>query len=255
MKEYVLDYPPPAAADPLAQRVGEAFVPPRARTPWRSLALLFVLESLALALLYVFLIGWPTSSPAIAESTSVAESTPVAGAPLASFTQAVPEPQPPTEVVALEPELPPSSITREHGRYVIELHSAAVGPALAMLVRATGATVRGEDVLAGNSARITTTVKADSPLEAWQAVFGGVVNFAASCTRATCAVRFVPSANPSLATAASRLPPDAAGAVAPAPYQPDNQGNAVAPAATSVAVARPPPAITPQPEDPSALDN
>jgi hypothetical protein len=148
----------------------------RSRTPWRSLALLIVLESLALALLYVVLVGWPASSPAMVESPVVL------GAPLSSSAKTVPEPQPPTEVVALEPELRPSSITREHGRYVIELHSAALGPALAMLVRATGATVRGEDVLAGNSARITTTVKADSPLEAWQAVFGGVVNFAASCT-------------------------------------------------------------------------
>jgi hypothetical protein len=241
MKQYVLDFPAPVAA-PVEAPADDEPVAPQARTSWRSIALLLVVVgSLALALLYVAPTGWPASNPDIATIPTVDSA--LASAPQ---TEALRQPQPPAEVVAEPVELPPSSITRVHGRYLIELHSAAVGPALALLSKATGATVRGEDVLAGNPARITRTVQTDSPLEAWQAVFGGVVNFAATCTRAACAVRFVPTADAVTTSILARQP--AADATEDEPATP-------APGvATSIAAGKAP-AVTAPAEDPSASEN
>jgi len=151
-------------------------------------------------------------------------------------------------------EAVPSRIVRERGRYVIELHSAAIGPVLEMLTKATGATVRGSDVVLGNAARITRTVTTDSPLEAWQAVFGGVVNFAASCTRAACDVRFVRSADPALAARQQRLPSGAA----PEPGSPDerdDQGTTAPAIAPSVVARTAPPAVPAPADDQPAAEN
>jgi hypothetical protein len=251
MKEYVLDFAPPSAAQPVD---APEFVPPRARIAWRSIALLVVLESIALALLYVALIGFPGPSQASRETAAVDDSTLAASAP----TQAQAEAQPQREVVAPEADATPSRITREHGRYVIELHSTALGPALEMLTKATGATVRGTEVLAGNAARITRTVATDSPLEAWQAVFGGVVNFAATCSRGACAVRFVPSADPAFAAAAPRPLPGAAGE-ATASNEPEDQASALPSVAAApppaAMVARTPPAAVVQADDSPPAEN
>jgi hypothetical protein len=235
MKEYILDVAEPVAAPAQPGDAPEPVAPP-SRFSWRScrsIVLLIVLESIALALLYVALIGFP-SSPASAEAVPVAAAVPAlpvtAPAPAA---EPVPAGPPPSPEVAAEVEAAPSRIVRERGHYVIELHSAGVEAALEMLTKATGATVRGSDVLLGKAVRITRTVTTDSPLEAWQAVFGGVVNFAASCTRAACDVRFVPSGDgrddqgntqPAVATSvvARTAPPAAPAAAAtedPAPSE------------------------------------
>ena len=128
MKQYVLDYAEPAATPAQPGDAPESVAPPP-RISWhacRSLVLLIVLESIALALLYVALIGFP-SSQASAEAVPVAAAVPAlpvaAPVPVQEPVQASPLPQP--EVVA-EVEAPPSRIVRERGHYVIELHSAGV---------------------------------------------------------------------------------------------------------------------------------
>jgi hypothetical protein len=207
MKEYVLDQALSAELSPPAP-IDDGYRPSSARTSWRTIALLVVLEALALGLLYVALVGVPTPTQASVENPAAYV------APIAPRSPIAPEPQaqPVAEVAAPLP----SRISREHGRYVIDLHGAEVGPALAMLTQATGATVRGADVLAGNASRITRTVATDSALEAWQAVFGGVANFAATCSHGACDVRFVRSADSALAAMralpqmAARTPPPAA---------------------------------------------
>jgi hypothetical protein len=218
MKEYSLDFAPP-----LAPSVDEAeLVPPPARSSWRSIVLLIVLESLALALLYGALIGFPGPSAASIETAAVHDPTFATATPAPVQAQAsVPAEAEPVQAGVVEPgaDAAPSRISREHGRYVIELHSSAIGPALEMLTKATGATVRGTEVLAGNATRITRTVATDSALEAWQAVFGGVANFAATCNKAACAVRFVRASDlaktPAFpGTPAAPLAPQFAGAAA-----------------------------------------
>ena len=265
MKEYVLDYPAPDGVPVSPVEAPELVAPPRRWwRSWRSLALLIVLESIALALLYVALIGFPAASPASAETVPVAAVGPVpsTATPVQAQAQQQARTQPPEEgdsssqaAAAADPvEAVPSRIVRERGRYVIELHSAAIGPVLEMLTKATGATVRGSDVVLGNAARITRTVTTDSPLEAWQAVFGGVVNFAASCTRAACDVRFVRSADPALAARQQRLPSGAA----PEPGSPDerdDQGTTAPAIAPSVVARTAPPAVPAPADDQPAAEN
>jgi hypothetical protein len=211
MKEYVLDQLAPGEGELSPPRpLDDGYVPPPARTSWRTIALLIVLETLALGLLYVVMIGFPAPTQASVESQTAYV------APIAPPAPVAPDPQAPPVAEVAPP--PPSRISREHGRYLIDLHGAEVGSVLAMLTQATGATVRGADVLAGNASRITRTVETDSPLEAWQAVFGGVANFAATCNKAACAVRFVPASGPARAPAfAGPLapPPQFAGAAQP----------------------------------------
>ncbi len=213
MKEYVLDLAPPRQAEPVAEPELE-IGPPATRSSWRSIVLLIVLGAPTLALLYVALIGLPGTSEASIQ-TAVASDPTIASArsmpaPAPTPTQAQPqhaEGQPAqVDGVAQEAQGVPSRITHEHGRYVIELHSTAIGPALDMLTKATGATVRGSDVLAGNTARITRIVVTDSALEAWQAVFGGVANFAATCSHGGCAVSFVSSTALTPTAMVARLP-------------------------------------------------
>ena len=88
-------------------------------------------------------------------------------------------------------EAAPSRVTREKGRYVVDLHAAAIGPALSMLSEATHTTVTGGDVVATSPARITASFVAASPLEAWRGVFGDLASFAMTCGPSSCAVRFV----------------------------------------------------------------
>ena len=257
MKEYVLDYPEPAAAPAHPLDAPESVAPPP-RISWhacRPLALLIVLESIALALLYVALVGFP-SSPASAEAVPVA-----AAVPALPMTSSAPFQEPaqndavaPPEAAA-EIEVPPSRIVRERGRYVVELHSAGVGAALEMLTKATGATVRGSDVLLGQAARITRRITTDSPLEAWQAVFGGVVNFAASCTRAACDVRFVPSADPALAKSLPRFASGAAVEPVPTEERDDHASTAAAVSNSVIARTAPAAAAAPPAEDSTSSEN
>ena len=65
-----------------------------------------------------------------------------------------------------------------------------------MLARATKARVAGGAVLADSPVRLTRSVVAASPREAWQAVFGDVANFAIACSGSACEVRFVSLAKP-----------------------------------------------------------
>ncbi len=230
MKEYVLDLAPP----PPTERVAEPeLMPPPARSYRRSIVLVIVLGALALAFSYAALIGFFGASQASIETAAASGPTFASATPTQAQAQAQTQTQARTQaqhanmqpaqadVVEQEAEVAPSRITREHGRYLIELHSTAIGPALDMLTKATGATVHGSDVLAGNAARITRTVATDSALEAWQAVFGGVANFAATCSHGACAVRFVPSVAPSPATMMARTPPPAAIVQAADEPQPD----------------------------------
>src|SRR5882757_2887515 len=126
MKEYVLDLPEPVPGPAQPVDSPELVAPP-SRFSWRScrsIVLLIVLGSIALALLYVALIGFPASQ-ASAEAVPVAAAVPAlpmaTPAPAQEPVQAGPLPQ--TEVVA-EVDAAPSRIVRERGHYVIELHAA-----------------------------------------------------------------------------------------------------------------------------------
>jgi hypothetical protein len=192
MKEYVLDTPSALelAAAPAAPAAG--YVPPIAPSSWPSLMWLLILEPVALALLYVALIGFPGSSQASLDNAPVyvaAFSFPKGAEAQAGRSE--------------EPVVPENSITHQRGRYVVELHAAPVSSALAMLSQVTGATVTGGNALAGNGALITRVFETSSPVEAWQAVFGGVANFAIACNKGACAVRFVAPADPAAPRAVS----------------------------------------------------
>ena len=178
MKQYVLDEPM-AAAPPPAE-------PQSLRQPgwWRWLVLAVVLEAVALAILYVALNGVPTLGPA----------RPAPGvAYVASFSFPREAEAGPTHAPAAAP--PVSQIRQERGRYVVELHDEAPESALAMLTEATKSRVAGANVLAGSPVRLTRSVVASSPREAWQAVFGDVANFAVACAGSACEVRFVSLVN------------------------------------------------------------
>ena len=183
MKQYLLD-------EPGVRSLTEASsvsvpVPVAAGRGWRWAILLPALGAAALVAAYSVVEGrpWLASRPAEAvvvpayvASTAVAEPIRVA---VASVPATVP------------PEPPPSRITHAGGRYVVELHAAAIGPTLAMLSKATRATVTGGDVLVRSPSLITTSFVADSPLDAWKGVFGDLANFALTCGHSACAVRVV----------------------------------------------------------------
>jgi len=181
MKQYVLDEPVAAAPPP---------VEPRARSLtepgwWRWLLLAIPLEAVALAILYVALNGIPGSSPD-APSRGVAY--------VASFS--FPREAQAARAPAQAAEVPVSRIRQERGRYVVELHDEAPAAALAMLAEATKAHVAGSRIFSGSALRLTRSVVATSPREAWQAVFGDVANFAIACAGSACEVRFVSLAKP-----------------------------------------------------------
>ena len=177
MKQYVLDEP--------GARPPEATPPSPARRRWRWPTLLAAVVAAALVAGYSFVEGRSEPAPrAIATAVVPAYVAPTV---VADPPPAVAAPAP---ALAL-PEPPPSRVTRADGRYVIDLHAAAIGPALAMLSEATRTTVTGGDLVTTSPARLTTSFVADSPLEAWKGVFGDVASFAMSCGHSRCAVRFV----------------------------------------------------------------
>ncbi len=183
MKQYVLDEPGMRPLHP------EPPAPEPARGRWRWPVVLAALAAAGLVAARSFVDRPPEAKPRPAEVASV----PVYVAPV---TADVPRPNAATSAaaspvtLAIDPPVP-SRVTREKGRYVVDLHGAEVGPALAMLSEATHATVSGSDVLVASTARITASFVAASPLEAWKGVFGNVASFAMSCGPSTCAVRFV----------------------------------------------------------------
>ena len=181
MKQYVLDEPVAGAPSPLEP-------PSRSLTQpgwWRWLVLAILLEGVALALLYVALNGVPGArradpSPGIAYAASF------------SFPREAEAVQPPAQAA----EAPVSRISQERGRYVVALHDEAPAEALTMLARATNARVSGNAIFSGSPLRLTRSVVARSPREAWQAVFGDIANFAIACAGSGCEVRFVSLAQP-----------------------------------------------------------
>jgi len=81
-----------------------------------------------------------------------------------------------------------------------------------MLAQATKARVAGSNIFSGSALRLTRSVVAATPREAWQAVFGDVANFAIACAGSACEVRFVSLAKPGAPVLASGAPvrgPDA----------------------------------------------
>lgn len=211
MKEYVLDTP--TALDALAAPAGAPatdYVPPIAPSSWPSLMWLLILEPVALALLYVVLIGFPGRSQASLDNAPV-------------YVAAFSFPKAAEAQAGIEaPVVPENRITHQHGRYLVELHGAPVSSALTMLSEATGATVSGSNALSGNAGLITKVFETSSPVEAWQAVFGGVANFAIACSKGACAVRFVAPAD----AAAPRARVEAVAAAAEAPPPPPTPGSA-----------------------------
>ena len=183
MKQYVLDEPMAAAAPP-AQPHARSLSEPGW---WRWLVLAVVLEAAALAILYVALNGVPGSSRA-EPSPGIAY---VAAFSFPRESQAQPAP-----AAAQPAEASVSQVHHDHGRYVVDLHDQAPAAALAMLAEATKARVAGTAIFSGSALRLTRSVVATSPREAWQAVFGDVANFAVACAGGACEVRFVSLVKP-----------------------------------------------------------
>jgi len=177
MKQYVLDEPMAAGPPPPVKGQTPSLVPPGW---WRWLVLAILLEAIALAVLYVAVNGVPGAlraepSPGIAYVASF------------SFPREAEGAQAPAQAA----EVPISRIHQERGRYVVDLHDEAPATALAMLAEATKARVAGSGIFSGSTLRLTRSVVATSPREAWQAVFGDVANFAIACAGSACEVRFV----------------------------------------------------------------
>jgi hypothetical protein len=186
MKQYVLDEPVAAAPPPMEPSA----LPLSPPGWWRWLVLAILLEVIALAVLYVALNGVPGArgaepSPGIAY---------VASFSFPRETEGVQAPAQPAEARV-------SRIRQERGRYVVDLHGEAPAAALAMLADATKTRVAGSAIFDGSTLRLTRSVVATSPREAWQAVFGDVANFALACAGSACEVRFV-----SLAKAGAPVP-------------------------------------------------
>jgi hypothetical protein len=177
MKQYVLDEP--------GARPPEATPPSPARRRWRWPTLLAAVGAALLIAGYSLVEGRSEPAP-----------HPIATAVVPAYVAptVVADPLPAVVAPAPAPALPEalaSRVTRADGRYVIDLHAAAIGPALAMLSEATRTTVTGADLVAMSPTRLTTSFVAASPLEAWKGVFGDIASFAMSCGHSSCAVRFV----------------------------------------------------------------
>ena len=181
MKQYVLDEPM-AAAPPPAEPPSRSLWQPGW---WRWLVLAILLEAVALAILFVALNGVPGARPE-------APSRGVAYVASFSFPREAAAAQAPVQAAAA----PVSRIHQERGRYLVELHDEAPAAALVMLAEATKARVAGGAIFSGSALRLTRSVVATSPREAWQAVFGDVANFAIACAGSACEVRFVSLAKP-----------------------------------------------------------
>jgi hypothetical protein len=184
MKEYVLDEPPsPDASSPEGVPTVQRPTLPPQPWPWRALLVLAIVEPLALCGLYLAL-------SADAHPRALAE--PAAGpATIAAF--AFPAPPGQTGAGAAAATAADASsgggrIAFERGKYVIDLRSTDIAPALAMLADATKATVHGANVLSREPMQLSRSAVVATPAEAWQAVLGDVANFAISCTQKGCAV-------------------------------------------------------------------
>ena len=211
MKQYVLDEPAsPDATSSDSPPAPHATLPPQP-WPWRALLVLAVVEPLALGALYLAL---------NADAHPGVRSEPPAGpATIAAFAFPTPPGQSATAAAATAAAAPDqeSRIAFERGRYVIDLRSTDIGPALAMLAQATKATVHGADVLSRQPAQLSRSAVVATPAEAWQAVLGDVANFAISCTSKGCTV-FV--------TAVAKVDAGPSTfALAPPSFAPANAGN------------------------------
>ena len=179
-KEYVLDDPAPAAdlAADVPPAATRATLPPQP-WPWRAILVLAIVEPLALGALYLAL---------SADAHPRQRAEPLGPATIAAFAfPSVPGQLAavPAAAVAAPEE---SRIAFEHGKYVIDLRSTDIRPALAMLAQATKATVRGADLLSREPTRLSRSAVVATPAEAWQTVLGDVASFAISCTQKGCAV-------------------------------------------------------------------
>ena len=182
MKEYVLDEPssPDASPPDGVPAVQRPTLPPQP-WPWRALLVLAIVEPLALGALYLAL-GADAHPRARAEPST-------GPATIAAFAfPAQPGQTGAAATTTADASSGESRIAFERGRYVIDLRSTDIGPALAMLADATKATVRGADVLAREPRQLSRSAVVATPAEAWQAVLGDVANFAISCTQKGCAV-------------------------------------------------------------------
>lgn len=205
MKQYVLDEP--AAAVPAPTPVE---MPAPSLTPpgwWRWLVLALLLEPVALALLYVALNDGPSASAA-APSGGVA------------YVAAFAFPREAEAAPAQPTEAPVSRIRQERGRYLVELHGESPAEALAMLAGATKSRVAGTGIFDGSALRLTRSVVATSPREAWQAVFGDVANFAIACAGSACEVRFVSLTQPGAPAPRVESPPREVAEFAPPAPEP-----------------------------------
>ena len=248
MKQYVLELAPgPVGAvrpPPLpAQEPG-----PRFRgSGWRTVALLVLIEPIALGGLYWALVGGPETSRAPGPGIA-----PVMAPPTPRPERAVVRDEPATgaEPAPVPASLPHARVTPSRGGYAIDLRSAAPGTAVALLAKATGAKVSGEQIFDGSAVRLTHQSVAPTVRDAWQAVFGDVASFAVSCPRGGCEVRFV-----SLVHAAA--PPQ--GAVPTRMVEQLVQGVSIptpAPAPVEQGRAAPlPRAAPPSTDDPNAAEN
>jgi hypothetical protein len=217
MKQYVLDEPMTAAPPPPAESQGLALMQPGW---WRWFLLALLLEPVALALLYLALNGTPGASPA-------APSQGVAYVASFSFPRQADAARAPANAQAVA--APVSRVQQQRGRYLVELHDEAPAAALAMLAQATKARVAGSDVLIASPLRLTRSLVAASPREAWQAVFGDVANFAIACAGSACEVRFVSLLKPATPEALQGDFSLAAPALAPAAQASVDQATAAAP--------------------------
>ncbi|HTJ06665.1 MAG TPA: hypothetical protein VL624_15085 [Caldimonas sp.] len=224
MKEYVLDEPASPAA-PAAEGLPHvpATLPPQP-WPWRTLLVLAVVEPLALGALYLGLNADPHPR---------ARAEPSAGpATIAAFAfPSVPGQAAAAPIAAGAAE--ESRIAFERGKYVIDLRSTDIGPALAMLAEATKATVHGADALAREPTQLSRSAVVATPAEAWQAVLGDVASFAISCSQKACAV-FVTAAAKGDRAATLAL---AAPSFAPANVVGSSEMPAVDPIAAAAAIA------------------
>ena len=182
MKEYVLDEPPsPDASSPDGVPTVQRPTLPPQPWPWRALLVLAIVEPLALGTLYLAL-GADAHPRARAEPST-------GPATIAAFAlPAQPGQTGAAATTTADASSGESRIAFERGRYVIDLRSTDIGPALAMLADATKATVRGADALAREPRQLSRSAVVATPAEAWQAVRGDVANFAISCTQKGCAV-------------------------------------------------------------------
>ena len=229
MKQYVLDESPSADASSPEDvaTVQRPTLPPQP-WPWRALLVLAIVEPLALGALYLAL-GADAHPRARAEPST-------GPATIAAFAFPV---QPGQTGAAATTTADASSgesrIAFERGRYVIDLRSTDIGPALAMLADATKATVRGADALAREPRQLSRSAVVATPAEAWQAVLGDVANFAISCTQKGCAV-FVTAVAKDDARSDARPAPLAPGAPA---FKPANvESGAEMPSVDPLAAAR-----------------